>query len=166
MGQSRSQTLPIIPLPKGVVLLPGVTLRIPVAGRSDILALLTSIYSRSKATRPDAAAVPIGCVPLRSPLLSPDGKQLIESKSPNGKDHDEDASARLEYENSNDLFGYGTVARISGVQGRRPDDLTLVVEGLRRFKIIDVTQERPFLEAAVTIFENEGIVVLISSRKI
>ncbi|KAL8943018.1 MAG: hypothetical protein Q9216_001306 [Gyalolechia sp. 2 TL-2023] len=157
MGQSKSQTLPILPLPKGCVLLPGVTLRIPVAGRSDILSLLTSIYTRSKTPRPDAASVPIGCVPLRSPLLSREGQQLIDGGNRSGQEQDDDNLDKPEEATSSDLFAYGTLARISGVQGRRPEDLTLVVEGLRRFRINTVTQERPFFEAAVNYFEQEAI---------
>ncbi|KAL8712537.1 MAG: hypothetical protein Q9225_006927, partial [Loekoesia sp. 1 TL-2023] len=157
MGQSKSQTLPILPLPKSVVLLPGVTLRIPVAGRSDVLSLLTSIYTRSRTPKPDAAAVPIGCVPLRSPLLSSDGQHLIEDKARGRPEQDDDRNDIPEEATSSDLFAYGTVARISGVQGRRPDDLTLVVEGLRRFKIHDITQERPFFQATITYPEKEAV---------
>lgn len=156
MGQSKSQTLPILPLPRGVVLLPGITLRIPVAGRSDVLSLLTSVYTRSRTPKPDAATVPIGCVPLASPLLSSDGQQLLEGKRRRNQEQDDDNIDAPEKATSKDLFAYGTVAKISGVQGRRPDDLTLVVEGLRRFRIEDITQEKPFIEAKVTYVEQEG----------
>lgn len=156
MGQSKSQTLPILPLPKGIVLLPGTTLRIPVAGRSNVLSLLTSIYTRSRTPKPDAAAVPIGCVPLTSPLLSSEGQQLIEGNPTPSQEQDDNNLDAPEDATSKDLFSYGTVARISGVQGRRPDDLTLVVEGLRRFRIDNVTKERPFFEANVTYIEEEG----------
>ena len=154
-GSSNPQTLPILPLPKGYVLLPGVTLRIPVVGRSDVLALLTAIYSRSKSPRPDAASVPIGCVPLRSPLLSSDGQQLIGSKAESGQDHESHARAP-EKASKEDLFAFGTVAKISGVQGRRLDEMTLVVEGLRRFRIAQVTKEKPFFEATVAYVEDDG----------
>ncbi|KAL9599463.1 MAG: hypothetical protein Q9219_003802 [cf. Caloplaca sp. 3 TL-2023] len=157
MGHSTTQTLPLLPLPKGIVLLPGVTLRIPVAGRSDVLSLLTSIYTRSRTPKPDAATVPIGCVPLKSPLLSSDGQQLIESGERQPQERDDTGYERPGAAVKNDLFAYGTVARISGVQGRRPDDLTLVVEGIRRFKVEHITQERPFFEAAVTYDETDPV---------
>ncbi|KAL8841166.1 MAG: hypothetical protein Q9170_001020, partial [Blastenia crenularia] len=157
MGQSNPKTLPIVPLPQGVVLLPGQTLRVPVVGRSDVLSLLTSIYTRSKTPKPDAVAVPIGCVPLGSPLLSSDSQRLIERESRERSRQDDEGYNRPEEATSNDLFAFGTVARISGVQGRRPDDLTLVVEGVRRFRIDHVTQERPFFEAKVTYFEKEAL---------
>ncbi|KAL8930960.1 MAG: hypothetical protein Q9208_000061 [Pyrenodesmia sp. 3 TL-2023] len=156
MGQSKSQKLSILPLPKGIVLLPGITLRIPVAGRSDVLSLLTSIYTRARTPRPDATAVPVGCVPLSSPLLSSDGQQLIEGEHQprQGRDDGLDVPGNT---TAQDLFSYGTVAKISGVQGRRPDDLTLVVEGLRRFRINEITKERPYFEANVTYLEPEAV---------
>lgn len=157
MGQSKSQTVAIFPLPKGYVLLPGVTVRIPVTGRSDVLSLLTSIYTRSKTPKPDAASVPIGCVPLKSPLLSSEGQQLIESGNRNRQEPEDDGDNKTEETQSSDLFAYGTLARIADVQGRRPADLTLVVEGIRRFRINTVMQERPFFEAAVTYLEPAGI---------
>ncbi|KAI4205733.1 MAG: hypothetical protein LQ350_000230 [Teloschistes chrysophthalmus] len=155
IGQSKAQTLPILPLPKGVVLLPGVTLRIPVAGRSDVFSLLTSLYSRSKTPKVDASATPIGCVPLASPLLSPDGQQLIEGQGRPRTELDDDFNAPGDFKRE-DLFSYGTMARISGVQGRRSDDVTLVVEGLRRFKISKITKEKPFLEAVVIQSEQDA----------
>lgn len=152
-----SPTLPILPLPRGVVLLPGLTLRIPVAGRSDVLSLLTSIAARSKTPRPDAAKVPIGCVPLKSPLLSLDGQRFIEAPSQSAKEPDHDSNIAPGSATREDLFAYGTVAKISGVHGPRPDNLTLVVEGLRRFEISTITQEKPFFEAEVRYLEAEGI---------
>ena len=52
---------------------------------------------------------------------------------------------------------YGTVAKISGVQGRRADDLSLIVEGVRRFRIDRFTQMRPYFEAEVAYVEEEGM---------
>ena len=54
-----------------------------------------------------------------------------------------------------DLFMYGTVARISGVQGRRADDLSLIVEGIRRFRIDRFTQMRPYFEAEAAYIDEE-----------
>ncbi|KAL8808546.1 MAG: hypothetical protein Q9182_000097 [Xanthomendoza sp. 2 TL-2023] len=158
-SQHKSPTLPILPLPRGVVLLPGVSLRIPVTGRSDVLYLLTSITARSKTPKPDATKVPIGCVPLKSPLLSPDGQRLIEgrTRSGSGKVLDHDSMVAPDSATRDDLFAYGTVAKISGVHGRRPDDWTLVVEGLRRFKIEAITQESPYFEAQVTYLGGEAV---------
>lgn len=56
-----------------------------------------------------------------------------------------------------DLFMFGTMAKISGVQGRRADDLSLIVEGERRFRIDRFTQMRPCFEAEVTCLDDEGM---------
>ena len=55
-----------------------------------------------------------------------------------------------------DLFAYGVVAKISGVQGRRPGDLALIVEGLKRFRIERYTQFKPYMEAEVVYLDEEG----------
>ncbi|KAL8946454.1 MAG: hypothetical protein Q9222_007153 [Ikaeria aurantiellina] len=157
VAHPRSHVVHILPLPKGVVLLPGVTLRVPIAGRSDVFALLTDIYTRLKTPRPDAAGVPIGCVPLKSPLLSSDGQQLIESRHGSREEADDDSDVGFGESTSDHLFSYGTAGKILRVDGQRSDDLTLVVEGLRRFKINRVTQEKPFFEADVTYLEREAV---------
>ena len=157
MGQTKSQTLPLLPLGGNAVLLPGTTLRVPINGRSDIPALVTSSYTRSRSPKPDASSILIGCVPLNSSLLSVDGQNLITS-------NDEDAEADLgprgvdpDQAGKKDLFMYGTLAKIAGVQGRRTNDLAFVLEGTRRFKINRITQKRPFFEANVTLLDEDGM---------
>ena len=135
MGYSKSTTLPIIPLAPGSVLLPGVSLRIPVANRSDISNLLTSVFSRSGNVRPDTASISIGCVPL-----------LPEA----GAECDPGSVTK------DGLFKYGTAAKIAGVQGRRPHELALLIEGVRRIRIDRVTQEKPYYEAEVSPFVEDG----------
>lgn len=65
-----------------------------------------------------------------------------------------------EYDPSNanpkDLFGYGTVAKIAGVQGRRTDEIALLLEGTRRFKIDKIAQKKPFFTAKVTYVDDES----------
>ena len=155
MGQSKSQKIALLPLGDEAVLLPGTTLRIPVVGRSDIPALLTSIYSHAKSSRPDAAAIPIGCVPVNSPLLSQDGRNLIDG--PEGQELLQQTQDTVNPDdvNKSDLFGYGTLARISGLQGRRTNDLALILEGKRRFKIDRFTQRKPYFEARVTYLDEQ-----------
>ena len=155
MGQSKSQTLALLPLPKGLVLLPGITLRVQVTTRTDIPALLSSVYTRAATPKPDATAISIGCVPLNSPLLSPDGMSLIDDVEGTSRRQMEPHDINPGAADKKDLFHYGTVARISGVQGQRPDNLALVVEGIRRFKIDRITQKRPFFEANVTYLDEE-----------
>ena len=53
-----------------------------------------------------------------------------------------------------DLFLYGTMARVVGVHGTR-SDLALIVEGFQRFKINRIKQDRPFFEAKVTYLDEE-----------
>lgn len=48
-----------------------------------------------------------------------------------------------------DLFGWGTAAKISGVEGRGTGSFALLVEGVARVRLGKVTQERPFFEAEV-----------------
>lgn len=148
MGRAKSTLLPIVPLPKDQVLLPGVSLRINVANRPDLAALLAHIYSTaSTASTPRGEnAISIGCVPLKSPFVSPDGKRLLGDGQDKVKERQEIHPVAAK---KDDLFGYGVVAKVSGVQGRNRNDLSLVVEGTSRFKIDKVTQERPYFEATV-----------------
>lgn len=155
MGHSKS-TLPILPLQRGSVLLPGVTLRIPVTGRSDIPPLLTSAYSQARASNEIEVSLLLGCVPLNSPHLSPAGQKLITGKDDQAHQEPE-AFDRLPGEApKEDIFLYGTVGRIVGLQGTR-SELALVVEGVRRFKINKFNQSRPFFEANVTYLDEEGM---------
>ncbi|KAL8657578.1 MAG: hypothetical protein Q9226_001788 [Calogaya cf. arnoldii] len=152
-NQPKSPTLTILPLPRGVVLLPGVTLRIPV---SDALPVLRSIATRSKTPKPEASDVPIGCIPLKSSLLTDDGQQLIEGQSPppsKGLDKNELNSPV----SSRDLFGFGVVAKISGLYRGRRNELLLTVEGLSRFRVETFTKGRPYLEATVTHLQDEVV---------
>ncbi|KAI4218070.1 MAG: hypothetical protein L6R36_009138 [Xanthoria steineri] len=147
----KPPTLTILPLPRGVVLLPGVTLPIPF---SDALPVLRSIATRSKTPRPEASDVPIGCVPFKSPLLGDDGQQLIESQSSPSKGLDNDPNAPA---SSNDLFTFGVVAKISGLYRGPRNELTLTVYGLTRFRVDKITKERPYIEAAVTHLRDEAV---------
>ena len=156
MGQSKSQTLSILPLPKESVLLPGITLRIPVASRTDIPALLTSVFTKDRRSRPDATAISIGCVPINSLLLRSDGQHLLEDGKPKRIRRIDDEDTNPGDADHQDLFMYGTVAKISGVQGRRADELSLIVEGVRRFRIDRFTQMRPYFEAEVAYLDDEG----------
>src|ERR1700761_2063371 len=76
MGKSKARATTLIPLPKGQVLLPGVVLRISIAFRPDIAALLAHIYSTTNVSN-SSSSILRGCLPLASPLLGLDGKQLL-----------------------------------------------------------------------------------------
>lgn len=146
MGKGSSKTstkvLPLIPLAPPFAVLPGTTLKIPITNRSDVAAILAKIYSISPTAKPDAA-ITVACVPLKSNTLGPDGRLLIEDLQQGGKAVFESDPIQA---TKNDIYGYACVAKVSGVQGRRQGDLSLVVEGLERVRVVDVVQERPYFE--------------------
>ncbi|CAO2654630.1 Nn.00g113630.m01.CDS01 [Neocucurbitaria sp. VM-36] len=146
MGKGSSKTstkvLPLIPLAPPLAVLPGTTLKIPITNRSDVAAILAKIYSISPTAKPDAA-ITVACVPLNSNSLGPDGQLLIEDATKGDKTVYESDPIQA---TKKDVFGYACVAKVSGVQGRRQGDLSLVVEGLERVRVVDVVQERPYFE--------------------
>lgn len=152
---SRTRTLPLVPLPPSLVLLPGVTARIPLQNRADVAAILAHIYSKASTPRPEPSSITVGCVPLNSAYLSSDGKQLLEDAEKDGK------AAAIQTDPGQarkpDLFQYGTMARVTGVQGRRPGELTLVVEGVSRFKTEKILRERPYFEAKVQLHDEQAV---------
>ena len=159
METDNANTLPILALPKGSVLLPGTTLRVPVTGRSDVPALLSAVFASSRAPRPAPSSIRIGCVPINSPLLRSDGQLLLDDSKRKSNIDVEDDGENLDQGqiDHRQLFMYGTVAKISGVQGRKTDDLALIVEGVRRFRIDRFVQMRPYFVAEVAnVNENEG----------
>ncbi|KAF1814157.1 ATP-dependent protease La [Eremomyces bilateralis CBS 781.70] len=163
MAKSTSvkRTLALLPLPRDLVLLPGVTLRIPVSNRPDIAALLATIYSKASDQSRAESPVTIGCVPLASPYLSKDGKQLIDDGKEQG-DADKQVKARVGLTDPSkagdaDLFSVGVLGRVNGVQGRRAGDLALIVEGMERFQIEKFTQQKPYMEAVVTIQPDQPV---------
>lgn len=159
MGKSPSKAepkiLPILPLTSPSVLLPGVTLRVPITNRADVTAVLAKIYSRATTAKPDAT-ITVGCVPLNSTLVSKNGKLLLDEGDGGAK-----TKGKAVYESdpvlakNKDLFGFGCVAKVSGVQGRRQGELALVVEGLDRFRIENILQEKPYFEGMIEVVEDE-----------
>ncbi|KAF4587387.1 ATP-dependent protease La [Ophiocordyceps camponoti-floridani] len=153
MGRSQVATLPVIPLARGAILLPGLVQRITVSsGRPDIAALVAHVYERAAAKGRDGRidGIPIACVPVSSPLVGPTGQLLIS----NG---DELEGARFEHietagTDGQDLFGFGVAAKIVGIDGRGSGEFALRVEGKSRIRVDSITSERPFFEAKVTYF--------------
>lgn len=156
MGKSPSKTstkvLPLIPLAPPLAVLPGTTLKIPITNRSDVAAILAKIYSISPTAKPDAA-ITVACVPLNSNILGADGRLLIEEGKKNSKTVFESDPLQA---TKKDIFGFGCVAKVSGVQGRRQGDLSLVVEGLERVEVVDVVQERPYFEGELGAVDELG----------
>lgn len=150
--------LPLIPLAKDTILLPGIVLRIPVpSDRPDIPALLSSVYSRAASKTPSQRLdnVNVVCVPINSPLLTRTGQKTIlpdeKSPAPKGTKDINPSNA-----SKKDLFGYGVAAKITGVEGRGTGEFALLVEGVARVKIDKVTQESPFFEAEITYKQDDG----------
>ncbi|PGH36992.1 ATP-dependent protease La [[Emmonsia] crescens] len=151
-NSSRSTSIALLPLARDSVLLPGVTLRIPLSDRPDIPLLLTSLFSKSSSKTGNAATL-VGCVPLNSPFLSTDGKQLLDNVDRASTRSAASRTVEPAKASKHDLFSYGTVAKVVGVQGRPNSEPYLLVEGLRRFSIRKITNETPFFEADVTLHD-------------
>ncbi|KAK5998565.1 Lon protease-like protein [Cladobotryum mycophilum] len=156
MGRSQSSTLPLIPLARGSILLPGLVQRITVnSSRPDIPALLASVYERAAAKGPDGRidSIPIACVPVSSPLVGSDGQLLINNGEEIDPSQIEEVSPGAA--KKGDLFGFGVAAKIIGIDGRGSGEFALRVEGTGRIRVDGITRERPFFEAKVTYFEDE-----------
>jgi ATP-dependent Lon protease len=157
-GDPTRTLLPIIPLARPAVLLPGITLRIPVTDKSGIPAILSNVYTRLGAQGKDDQAIQVGCIPMCSPLLSHEGQNLLEDSELRTRrtiEHlTEDAST---IKDEADLFAYGVIAKVSGVQGRKPGELALVVEGVQRFRVERFTQFKPYMQCEITPLGEEII---------
>ncbi|KAM0526002.1 hypothetical protein ACHAPS_004282 [Verticillium nonalfalfae] len=150
MARTPDSTVPVIPLARGTILLPGITRRVPVsASRPDIPALLANVYTRAAAAGPNARidAVPIVCVPVASPFVGPNGQLLIDSAE--SVDESQIKQINPGSATKEDLFNYGVAARITGIEGRGTAEFALRVEGVARVRVEKVTQERPCFEATV-----------------
>lgn len=153
--------VPLIPLARDLVLLPSVNLRIPLADRPDIPTLLTSLFSRHAKQRQNNTPILVGCIPLNSPFLSKDGQLLLtDGDKARARSIDEEpvnpAAAGV-----NDLFQYGTIAKVVGVQGRANAEPFLLVEGAKRFSVQKILKEKPFFEAEVLVYDEPGRIAYI-----
>ncbi|CAK7237383.1 hypothetical protein SBRCBS47491_009957 [Sporothrix bragantina] len=172
MARSPSTPLPILPLPKGLILFPGILQRIPAtANRPDIPALLASMYARAAGSDPadnDGIAravneVPVVCVPMGSPLIGPRGQLLLNDSADNNNNNNNaaiPAAARVpEFEAGKstkaDLFNCGVVGKITRIEGREAGEFTLHIEGRSRVWIESIDQEQPCFEGKVTLYPDE-----------
>ncbi|KAK2592824.1 hypothetical protein QQS21_009462 [Conoideocrella luteorostrata] len=156
MGRSQTASLPIIPLARASVLLPGLIQRISVtSSRPDIPALLAHVYEQAAAKGPDGRidSIPIACVPLSSPFVGPTGQLLLN----NGEEVDTSQLQEINPGSANkaDIFGFGVAAKIVGIDGRGQGEFALRVEGTARVRVDHITRERPFFQAKVTYFNDE-----------
>lgn len=153
-NSGRATRLPLVPLAKGSVLLPGVTLRIPVSNRPDLTNLLSSLVDRP--SKRDGNSITFGCVPLSSPFLSRDGQHLLE-----GVDSDKERKADWDtidagQARKDDLYRFGTVGKVIGVQRRSYAEPFLLVQGSQRFTVKKVIKDRPFFEAEVFLHDENS----------
>ena len=151
-GNATTATLQLIPLPYGVVLLPGIQTRISLTGRPDVARLLAHVYSKASTnSQHDHSGVTVGCVPLSSRYLSSDGKRLIAdaADAPDELIAPDPVQAR-----ASEIFDYGVVGRVTDVRGRPPGEVQLVIEASNRFKIQEMIRDTPFLEARVAVYED------------
>lgn len=150
-NSGRSAKLPLVPLAKGTVLLPGVTLRIPVSNRPDLTNLLSSLVDRP--SKRDGTTITFGCVPFSSPFLSRDGQQLIEGDNSDESQKEDYDSIDAGQARKDDLFRYGTVGKVIGVQRRAYSEPFLLVQGTQRFTIKKILRDRPYFEAEILLHE-------------
>lgn len=161
MGSKNSEAvkLALVPLPKGTVLLPGVTSRIPVSNRPDLSNLLSSLLDRTTPGQRENS-VTFGCVPLNSPYLSKDGQQLLEDSNLDDAKKDEYDVIDAGQARKEDLYRHGTLGKVIGVQRRVYAEPFLLVQGVQRFTIKRVFKERPFFEAEVNMIDEKGKTVV------
>ncbi|KAL4956053.1 Lon protease-like protein 2, peroxisomal [Aspergillus filifer] len=152
----RPTKLSLVPLPKGSVLLPGATLRIPVSNRPDLANLLASLLDRTHANKRDANSIMFGCVPLCSPYLSPDGQHVIENGTVDEEKREEFESFDAGQARREDLFRFGTLGKVIGVQRRAYSEPHLLVQGVQRLTIRRVIKERPFFEAECILHDEKA----------
>lgn len=145
-NSGRATKLPLVPLAKGSVLLPGVTLRIPVSNRPDLTNLLSSLVDRPKR---DGNSITFGCIPLGSPFLSRCGQKLLEGENSDQERQKDYDTVDAGQARKDDLFRYGTVGKVIGVQRRAYAEPFLLVQGTQRFAVKKILRDRPFFEAEV-----------------
>ena len=152
----KATKVSLVPLPKGSVLLPGVSLRIPVSNRPDLANLLSTLLERTNSGKRDGSTITFGCIPLNSPFLSKDGQNLIEDGKLNNEQREEYDSIDAGQARTEDLFGCGTMGKVVGIQRRAFAEPYLLVQGTQRFSVKRILKERPFFEAEVTLHEERG----------
>lgn len=148
MARFDNNTLPIIPLTRGTVLLPGIVHRIPLPPNGSYIShILSNSYERGALNGPTGNpldAIQLACVPIASPYLGPNGQLLI-------RDTDKQDDSYLDVDSSNlttdDLFGYGVTVRVLGIQGTASGSAELRVEGVTRCSIKVLANERQNFEA-------------------
>lgn len=175
----NERQLPIIPLPSGQVLLSGVTKRISIIDRPDIIALLRKVYGTTTEEFLANSHLAIGCVPLNPPApvqFYSDRKDQQNEENGLGKTADKSAVTPDEKNGDNtsstvisafvtpdpsdvrasDLYTHGVMARIILIEEKAGGSANILVEGLSRFRMVEIKQEKPYVEASVELIADEG----------
>lgn len=180
LPDAMAQRLPLLPLPYGHVMLPGSIIRVSLIDRADLQSLLHNILTNSKSAL-DATSVNLGCIPLAGrgdlePNPSEEPSHAKEDKATTDQLEGEVKEVQIDSKSSGaaspnidpasatpgDLFGYGTLARVIGIERGGFSGPSIVVEGLSRFKTISSTQRTPFLEAEVEYIAEHGNIIVPS----
>lgn len=138
MATSR---IPIITVGDGVVPFPGVSLRVPLSDRPDVVAQLTHLL-RNEAANPSSNGLVLGLVPVSaSAVLAPSSPDL----KPGRRTH-------------TDLADYGTTVKIRAIRIDSAATATaqMLVEGMHRFKVSRIVQTDPHLSADVSFVPDLG----------
>ncbi|KAK6348779.1 hypothetical protein TWF730_009549 [Orbilia blumenaviensis] len=172
-GPTITNVLPIIPLPSGHVLLPGVTKRINVTDRPDIAALLRNVFGQSPEQFLSNAHKLVGCVPLKAPsqvqfIRDKADQRHLEGATETPQEGQafgvEDVTERAikavttpdpKLPAPKDLFTHGVAAKVVGLEERTAGGMTILVEGISIFKLGPITQETPYISADVEYAEIE-----------
>ncbi|KAK6533279.1 hypothetical protein TWF694_002231 [Orbilia ellipsospora] len=168
--------LPIIPLPSGHVLLPGVMKRLHVNDRPDIVALLRTVFGKSADEFLSNAHQIVGCVPLKPPtqvqfLRDKAGQSHVEGEPESPLEREsfgvEDIADRIikavitpesKIAKPADLFSHGVSAKVVGLEERTAGGITVLVEGVSVFKLGRIVQEAPYISAEVEYSPTEDAV--------
>ncbi|KAI9794460.1 MAG: hypothetical protein M1816_005530 [Peltula sp. TS41687] len=162
MSPTKRERLPLIPLPKDQVLLPGCILRIPLSNRPDLRALFPYVVNASASPtqrQPNSGErikpPDVGCVPVSTPHEVSAGQKRAREKDADEGNHGVRSEVSPQQVNTRNLYHIGTVAVIREFRGKGVEDLALVVQGVRRFRIESISQTKPFLEAKVTYSDED-----------
>lgn len=150
MATSR-ENLPLLALPKDAVLLPGATLRVPITNRPDLLALVLHllhdpIRGRALPSRSSSKPAVVGCIHVRPSVKDQDPEDVMPA-----------VGLPLDQEIKRKYSEFGTAATIVGLDGRFLEGLVLVLQGVSRFRVLDVTQTKPFVEGVVAFHDGDGM---------
>ena len=160
-------SLPLLSLPPDTVLLPGVTVRIPIAGSLDLLPLFTHLLGAPRVPKvSDAwsagieggAPVVVGCIPSFTPPAGFSRAHTVATESEARVARKAGSSGQpLDHPSKHDICGFGTVAIILGFEAGPLGRPVLAVQGIQRFRIVGITQIKPFMEATVIYHAGDGM---------